>query len=116
MGGAMRRKVTDRSLRRWLDTGRPTRVGEAIETDPSVAERLEAMTALERVHTEAIDRLVTPQPDFTDRVSQGVRTRIDNYGTVSLMADLLGLGFHVGQAMLVTDENPDGSRPDSDAS
>jgi hypothetical protein len=91
-------------------------VGTAIETDASVAERLEAMTALETVHTEAIEHLVTPQPEFTDRVVQGVRTRIDNYGTVSLMADLLGLGFHVGQAMLASDENPNGSLDDFDDS
>ena len=81
-----------------------------------MVERLEAITALETVHTEAIEHLATPQPDFTDRVVRGVRNRIDNYGTVSLMADLLGLGFHVGQAMLSSDDDPDDSLQDSDDS
>ena len=55
-------------------------------------------------------QLVEPEPEFHDRVVQGVRTRIDDYGTASVVADLLGLGFHVGRAMLPPDDDPGSAR------
>ncbi len=110
----MRRRVSDRSLRRWLDTGRPARVADAIEADPSVAERLDAMTALRAADSEAIGHLVTPPPQFHDRAYEGVRDRIDRYETMSVVADLLGLGFHVGQVMLAPDEGADRADDETD--
>lgn len=96
----MRHRATDKKLRRWLETGRPRWVGEAVVDDPSIAERVDQMTALSPADLGALERLVEPPPQFGERVASGVRQRIDNYGTVALLADLVGLGYHVGRALL----------------
>lgn len=112
----MGRKASDRVLRRWLETGKPGWVDDAAASDPAIAQRLEAMSALSTDGRGALERLVEPRPDFEARVTAGVRSRIDNYGTASLLAEMVGLGFHVGRALFPPGDEDEGRdrTPDSE--
>lgn len=92
------RRPTDRQLRRWLKSGRPRRIGDLVG-EPEIDQRLEALTELQDAHRLAISELTAPIEQFEERIIAGVQTRKDNQGTASLLADLLGLGFHVGRAL-----------------
>jgi hypothetical protein len=113
----MRRRISERSLRRWLATGRPRWVGRRIDTDPLVMARVDSMTALEVDEVEALAALVTPHPDFAQRTAAGVRHRIDGLETLGVIADLVGLGWQTSRA-LIHDTEPevtfDDAQRDSD--
>ena len=96
----MRRRPSDRQLRRWLRTGRPRRIAELIETDDVVLARLEALTRLDQADVAALDELAKPRDDFEVRTVTAVQARRNDDGTASMVADLLGLGFHVGRALM----------------
>ena len=96
----MKPRLSDRILRRWLATGRPSRVGRHVESDPAIAARLDALTALTGAQAGALEDLVTPEPRFEHRTAIGVQQRVAAYEAASTMLDLLGLGFHVGRAVL----------------
>ena len=104
-------RFSSRTLLRWLETGRPRRVSRRLGTDPALAERLEALTALRSGEAEALDQLLTPTDDFGDRVLAGVQERREVQGTGLVVFDLVGLGFHVGRALL----EPPSQRREDDA-
>ncbi|RMH72951.1 MAG: hypothetical protein D6683_13650, partial [Actinomyces sp.] len=97
--GRVRRRVSDRALKRWLATGRPAWVGERVATDPAVASRVEALTALGEAERAALDALVSPTPGFVGRAVAGVRSRIDTLETLGVVVDLLGLGLRTGRTL-----------------
>lgn len=107
----VRRRVSDRALRRWLATGRPRRVEARLASDPSVARRLDQLTELDEAEAAALAGVVAPEEDFETRVLAGVHRLRDGMDTAALLTDLLGLGLHVGRAML-----PDADRPGPDDS
>lgn len=94
----MFQKPSDRTLRRWLATGKPKRVLILLERDPRVAERLDELSKLDTDERSALDVLVTPAEDFEERVLVGVKQRQAAPDTAGLALDLLGLGLHVGRA------------------
>ena len=94
----MTRAPSDRTLRRWLDTGRPKRV-ERLLDDPAVSARIEALTALADREVALLRHHVMPGPDFEERVISGVQERRDAYGVGAAVSDLLGLGIHVALAL-----------------
>ncbi len=96
----MSRRVSDRALRRWLATGRPSRIARLVADDQSIAARLDELTSLTAGETTALEDLVTPSDDFERRTAIGVQQRVDAYGTTAAVVDLLGLGFHVGRAVM----------------
>ena len=102
-----RRGVSDRTLRRWLSTGRPSRVETLLASDPTVARRLDRLTELDEAEAAALAEVVAPEDDFEDRVLAGVQRRRDGLETASLLTDLLGLGLFVGRAMLPDTDSPD---------
>lgn len=110
----MRRRVSDRVLRRWLETGRPTRISRALAFDAELAARLDAFTSLSTAYSEAIEKLVTPTVGFEERTAVRVRARIDGYGTASALVDLLGLGYHVGRALGGGDGAQSGTNDEDD--
>lgn len=111
----MRRRISDRSLRRWLRTGRPRGVTRRLEVDETLRSRLEEMTRLDRSETSVLRRLTEPLPLFQERVEAGVRQMDDGKGTSALVADLLTLGVRVGTSLLGhggdRDVGPGTSRP-----
>ncbi len=102
------RTPSDRTLRRWLATGRPRRVQRLMESRPDIVARLDALSELDAGHAAALREVVATPDGFTDRVVAKVRRRQDEYTAASLLADLLGLGFHVGSALIdpVEDDRP----------
>ena len=94
------RTPSDRTLRRWLATGRPKRVHRLMESRPDVVARLDALSELDAAHAAALHGVVATPDGFTERVVAQVRRRHDEYTAASLLADLLGLGFHVGSALI----------------
>ncbi len=106
------RRPSDRTLRRWLATGRPRRIQRLIETQPDVAARLDALSELDRDHAGALHGVVATPAGFSERVVDGVRRRHDEYTAASVLADLLGLGFHVGGVLLEAAD--DDERPGSE--
>ncbi len=105
------RRPSDRTLRRWLASGRPRRIGRLIESQPEVAARLDALSMLDRAHAGALHGVVATPEGFDERVVDGVQRRHDEYTAASVLADLLGLGFHVGGVLL--EATDDDERPDS---
>ena len=101
----MTKRPSDRVLRRWLRTGRPRRVERRLDDDPAVQQRLETLTALDGRAVAAIDVVTTPLPGFRDRTATKVRERAADDDFFDVVLDLLGLGFHVGQAMARPDES-----------
>ena len=102
----MARTPSTRTLQRWLATGRPRRIEQMLDSDPSVVARLEAMTALDGEHVDGLHALVDPPQDFGPRVTSGLRQRWESYDAAVALADLLGLGLQFGRVMF--DEAPDG--------
>jgi hypothetical protein len=71
-----------------------------VRSDPTVAARLEAMTALDAEHVETLAELVRPARAFPERIVVGVRSRIDALETLGVLVDLMGVGWQTGQALL----------------
>lgn len=94
----MAHRPSDRTLRRWLATGRPKRVERHLN-DPDAVARLEALTALKEGETALLSEHVRPGEEFEERVIAGLRQRLDNHGVGTTVSDLLGLGFHVAAAL-----------------
>lgn len=96
----MSRTPSDRTLRRWLATGRPRRVRRLIESRPEVAARLDALSELDGAHSDAIHGMVATPDGFSERVVASVQRRHEEHTAAAALADLLGLGFHVGSVLL----------------
>ncbi len=79
-----------------------------MESRPDVAARLDALSELDADHAAALHEVVATPDGFTERVVAEVRGRQDEYTAAGLLADLLGLGFHVGGALFdpVDDDRP----------
>ncbi len=96
----MRRRPSDRKLRRWLSTGTPRRVDRLLESDSAMSARLDDLSRLDPAQTAALAAASVPMAGFPDRTVTAVQERIDAYATVALVADLLGLGWNTGRAVL----------------
>jgi hypothetical protein len=66
---------------------------------PGVAERLDALTALDADEAEAIRHVLEPVDGFEDRVSTRVRRQLDSE-IMSLIFDLGGLGWYTAASLL----------------
>ena len=95
----MAKVPSDRLLKRWLKTGRPHRIERLLDSEPDVARRLEALTAIDETHRDVLSGLVAPGIDFEARTVAGVKKRSDAQNTASLVVDLVGLGVHLGRAL-----------------
>jgi len=107
----MTRRPTDRTLRRWLRSGRPARVARLIDVHPGVVARLEAMSRLDDETAQTLGEAVAPSEDFAERTGGAVATRLDAYRALGLVGDLLGVGWRTGQLLLW---DTSGARPDED--
>lgn len=96
----MRGRLSDRKLRRWLSTGKPRRVDRLLASDSVMSGRLDELSRLDPAHTAVLTQGSAPRSGFSDRTVTKVQERIDVYATVALVADLLGLGWHTGRAVL----------------
>ncbi|GEM_PF-5950559 len=94
-----RMRISDRTLRRWLRTGRPRRVTQRLEADESVVSRLEALSRLAPGQTTTLSRLTTPAPEFETRVREQVLYLEAKSGVSSILVDLVALGIHVGRTL-----------------
>ncbi len=90
-------RLSDKTLRRWLRTGRPTRVERHLD-DPDVTARLELLTRLDAGEVAALRSLSEPGDGFEERVTAGASRRANNE-TAGLLIDLLGLGWHTTAAI-----------------
>lgn len=70
-------RIPDRTLRRWLRSGRPQRVERQLD-NPEIVDRLEGMTALSDSDREALDELTSAQPGAIERVATAVDERIND--------------------------------------
>lgn len=102
--------ISDRTLRKWLRTGRPRRVERHLD-DPEVIRRLDAMTELDESDRAALMALTNPADGFNERIVEQVRVR---QGTEmsGVVLDLLGLGWHTAAVMLEPKSNPNPQDPD----
>ncbi|MCA1705973.1 MAG: hypothetical protein LC808_23010 [Actinobacteria bacterium] len=96
----MRARLSDRKLRRWLSTGKPRRVDRLLETNSAISARLDQLSRLDPALIAALAQMSSPPTGFGTRTVAAVQDRIDAYATVALVADLLGLGWHTGRAVL----------------
>ncbi len=101
-------RPSDRTLQRWLRTGRPRRVERWLER-PDVAERLEELTALRNDERAVLTEALGPVEGFEERVVEGAQRRLAGE-TVELLLDLSGLGWRTATALL----DPGQSDPDPD--
>lgn len=92
------RTVTDRQLRRWLDTGRPRRIEQIFER-PDIAERLDCMTRLDPGAVDLLARLTSPPPGLDERLESAIEGRMSGE-TWAALVDLLGLGWHAASAVI----------------
>lgn len=97
-------RPSDRTLRRWLNTGRPRRIERLIER-ADISQRLEVLTQLNIEETEALRRSLNPIGGFENRISVGVRGRLDIEVT-ALILDLGSLGWHTATSLLGPDDDP----------
>lgn len=107
-------RLSDRTLQRWLRTGRPARVERNLHS-ADVTGRLEAMTQLEAHHIEALHVATSPAPGYQDRVIAGIGRRTD-HDTVETLVDLLTLGWHTTATIVdpfgsVAKPSPDNGAP-----
>ncbi|MGH9245721.1 MAG: hypothetical protein ACRD29_15670 [Acidimicrobiales bacterium] len=71
-----------------------------IERDSATSTRLDELSRLDAAHTAALAELSIPLAGFPDRIATAAHERINTYATIALVADLLGLGWHTGRAVL----------------
>lgn len=88
----------DRTLRRWLRTGRPRRVAGYLD-DPEVAARLEAMTALDAEAVEALSTVTAPPADLTSRMVDELGRR-QGGEAMGAVVDLLSLGWRTASVFV----------------
>ena len=104
-----RRRVSNQALRRWLATSRPGRVEALLDSDQSVADRLEALTALDGSVATALEVAVAPPERSEARSVARLRHRQQAYGTLSALADIFALGYHVGRVFFEPNESDPGA-------
>lgn len=110
----MGRRFSDRVLRRWLATGRPSRVRRRLDADPVVGARLDSLSELSRDQTRAISVVVRPTPGFDERATAGVHRRLQSVELAALVADMVGAGVEVVR-LLAAPPQPDQAERDADA-
>ena len=103
-------RFSDRTLRRWLRTGRPARVSHRLAHDPNLADRLERLTELDEQRRAALHALVQPTTAFSERTTAGVRQRIDTLETLGVIADMIGIGWRPGIALVDPEPPKDDSQ------
>ena len=107
-------RISDRTLRRWLRTGRPGRVVRRLD-DPDITARLDALTQLTRGEAEALATAVAPPPGMHDRLTERVAGRVD-HETMTALVDLCGLGWHTASAVFNPVDRGDGDAPQDGSS
>lgn len=100
-------RISDRTLNRWLRTGRPRRVERHLD-DPDTTARLDAMTRLTASETRALTDVVTPPPGLHERLVERVGRRVDGE-IVSALIDLYGLGWHTASAVFDPEDRDRGN-------
>lgn len=100
-------QISDRTLLRWLQTGKPRRVTRRLD-EPRISERLEAMTRLSPAQVEALTEVLAPPeglgPGLVDRLFGH-----DDSEALGVIVDLCGLGWYTASAILESDDHTDGS-------
>lgn len=101
----IRRTISDRRLREWLETGEPARLTRRIMADPDLQRRLDELTRLGDDEAELLAATMQPAEGFVERTTQGMVVRADRRETISVFTDLLGLGFRTGATLLSADDD-----------
>jgi len=100
-------RISDRTLNRWLRTGRPRRVERRL-SDPDMTARLDAMTRLTSSEARALTDAIAPPPDLHERLAERVTRRVDGE-IVSALIDLYGLGWHTASAVFEPEDRDHGN-------
>lgn len=101
-------RISDRTLNRWLRTGRPRRVEVRLQ-DPEISDRLDAMTRLTGHESDVLAAVVAPPSGLNERLVERVSRRVDDE-TIATMIDLYGLAWYTASALF----DADGHRPEEE--
>lgn len=88
---------SERTLARWLRTGRPHSVERHLD-DPRVIEILDRLTVIDDEVADGLATLTAAPAAVTERAIDDVRRRADRADLAALV-DLVGLGWHTGRAV-----------------
>lgn len=95
--------VSERTLRRWLASGKPSRVTRRLEWDGSLDARLDEISGFDEVSSDAFQRFMALPDDFEERTGAAVRGRIESASVGSLLADIATIAFRTGQVLAAPD-------------
>ncbi len=109
----MRLRISDRTLRRWLETGTPRRVGRRLHHDPGLERRIRSLSDLDAAQVEAIRIATAPPADLVRTTTHGVKRQLKDRGVVSTIGDFLGLGVRTAEVYLTQSDSPDTRRAES---
>ena len=94
---------TSRRLLRWAEAEKPARVERHIQRCDRCASKLETLTQLAPSGVSLLRAALTPASGVEDRVLEGVQSDLAEHETLSVLADLFGIGW--ASARLLLDED-----------
>lgn len=82
-----------RRLQTWLDTGGPRRVDHHVGNCEDCQQKLDDLSALDDTTVSDLVAVTAPPGDLTDRVAEGVDTRLRDEAAATVFADLFFIGW-----------------------
>ncbi len=90
---AVGRHPSRRRLQTWLDSGRPRRIDRHVAECRVCQEDLDELSALDDSTLSDLVAATEPPEDLTDRVADGVDTRLRDEASAAAFADLFTIGW-----------------------
>lgn len=100
----LRIPISDRTLRRWLDHGRPKRVSRRLQHDTALEDRLRSLSDLDEAQLAAITLATAHPEDLIETTTNAVNRELADRGVLATIGDLLGLGVRAAEVLLTTRE------------
>lgn len=95
----MSRHPSNRRLRSWVKSGRPTRLGEHVAHCDRCTELLEE-DMLSSSILVALANMTAPPDDLEERMAVSVTDAVRNRQALGALAELFGIGWRTGAVML----------------
>ena len=99
----MTRHPSDEALVRWLESGKPRRVGRHVEECGACLERVEEVSDLDGGLVTHLESASAPPPDLHVRTTGGVQGRLAAEEALAAALELFAIPWQVASTLLDTE-------------